>query len=162
MIQLNNLSIKTDTVIVNRNEAMDSDIISKHGRSSKSHTIRCIFLKNKKNLLFVFSASIIFFSCSSPSSDGKKAGKMMCDCNKEYPETKYRGPNQPMYEMGYLGDPPHNTYEGCRKKADNYYKKVREKYYNKGGKKLDEFSKAYNQEICERSIIWKYNFKFSK
>jgi hypothetical protein len=106
--------------------AMEADTISKHGRSSKSHTSRKNFLAMKGvNLLFMFSVCAIFFSCSSPERDGKKAAKAFCDCIEKY---DYRNNS--------------DEYGNCIKKAREMYEKA-EKKYGTNEQKISEFKHAY-------------------
>jgi len=83
------------------------------------------------NIAIVAVLTFSMIACSSPESDGKKAGKkvaeIICECNQKYPID-----NEEWVE--------------CHRKGEEYFKKIRKKYAT-SEQKLSEFEFAFNEVL---------------
>ena len=106
--------------------------------------------KSRKNLLnmrgigllFLLCFCALFFACSSPESDGKKAGKAMCKCMEKFSN-----------ELGRSVD---ELSDGAKKCVEKIQKKIEkaEKKYGKDKQKEEEWHRAFSTVIreCEEKI----------
>ena len=165
-------SLTNETAVVNHGEAMVAETISKNGDSLKIHRSKV----NLLNFLFVvvITVSTMFTSCSSPESDGIKAAKADCDCNKKYPlvgrfdfdfyipdeifdDTKMTEAELKEQEEAKLKEQEINKkrkeqkepYKKCMSKANELRNKLSEKYRT-NKEKNSQFEYAIKEYRCEQ------------
>jgi len=113
-------------------------------------------MKGKK--LFFIYCVLLFISCSSPESDGKKAAKKFCDCEKEFIENLSKETRKFISDFADYGfttrlearekskeliDKASREYGSCVQKAQQQYSKLKGKYVGNYGK-TTKFEYAYN------------------
>jgi len=101
---------------------------------------------------------VIFVSCSSPESDGKKAAEKFCDCEKEFTENLSKETRKFVSNFTDYGfttrvearekseeliDNASREYENCVQKAQQQYSKLKGKYVGNYEKTI-KFEYAYN------------------
>jgi len=131
-------SAAMEAVNHSKNSAMEADTISKHGRNSKSHTSRYNFFRIACFALLA-ACFLLLPSCSSPEKDGRKARQLDCDCEQLIRNNNTQLANQEQYRA---------QLERCRQKADDFRRKMQEKY----GTNQEKFSAlefAYSNYNCK-------------
>ena len=128
-------------------------------------------------IIAVFTVAIIFTSCSSPESNGKKVGEKYCNCRKVYEDVEQKkleitqkeyskfakGFNSYKFQnrldvrskvqeientIQQMHHEADKSYRECLQKAEEYYQKIDEKYAT-NKEKREKFNYARNNYRCQ-------------